>query len=597
MDAKRLKLHDPSSSSTTLQTTDWTLCVLCQQRSTELLRDPVQGKSGVQAGKSYDTLAKNLKDLHDLNSLPMNIDLGRLDDGIGLEETLLSHQAKYHKTCYVNCNREKVERIQKKIAKAEALASEKLSPIKGKLRGAYPCSTSLSDDQQGRWCFFCDKPIGDEYHTAMTPKLDSNVRKMATEMRDSKLLAKLSSGDMTATDAVYHKRCLTELSTKHRSLTRHRDSLNSSEGMNPHAIAFAELVSYVEDIREADSETPILKLSELVALYKSRLEQLGADTSSRTNSTRLKEKLLAEIPGLEAHRSSYEVILSFKESTGDLLKSSQRNPDSDAVILMRAAQIVRKEILDTQYKFQGSLLDEKYDDLPSSLVALIQMILAGTNIESQTETGKDVNAATSSITQLLTFNAIKRSRKDTQAVRHNPDRETRLPLYLGLLVYTKTRKRELVDTLFQHGLSVSYSRITQLSTQLANSVLDQYEADGTVCPTALRGGLFTTSNLDNIDHNPSSTSVNSSFHGTAISMTQHPTDGIEGTDRTESTPMLANEVSRVLKSLPEAYVQVPPAKYPNENPPVRAYVGNIPKRSSSMTYDERHKSWLKKINT
>ena len=43
---------------------------------------------------------------------------------------------------------------------------------------------------------------------------------MATEMRDTKLLAKLSVGDMTASDALYHKKCHTALHTRYRSFVR-----------------------------------------------------------------------------------------------------------------------------------------------------------------------------------------------------------------------------------------------------------------------------------------------------------------------------------------------------------------------------------------
>ena len=67
------------------------------------------------------------------------------------------------------------------------------------------------------------------------------------------------------------------------------------------AIALAELISYIEEIRER--EDSIIKLSNLVHLYKSHLEQLGESTSQRINPTRLKEKLLAQIPDLEAHKS------------------------------------------------------------------------------------------------------------------------------------------------------------------------------------------------------------------------------------------------------------------------------------------------------
>ena len=207
---------------------------------------------------------------------------------------------------------------------------------------------------------------------------------MANELQDTLLLAKLCSGDMIVMDAVYHKHCLTAL------FTRYRSSIWQSvldEKLTCEAIALAELISYIEEIRKTDES--IVKLSDVVHL---RLEQLGGDTSKRINATHLKDKLFAQIPDLEAHKSNFNVILSFKTSTDigeTLLEATKRNHDSDAVVLMWAAGIVRKEIFQKHYKFQGSLLDEQYDDNPSSLIALIQMILGGTKIENQTENSKD----------------------------------------------------------------------------------------------------------------------------------------------------------------------------------------------------------------
>lgn len=59
--------------------------------------------------------------------------------------------------------------------------------------------------------------------------------------------------------------------------------------------------------------------------------------------------------------------------------------------------------------------------------------------------------------------------------RHNSARETALPLYLGLLIHTKTQKRDLVDILFERGLCVSYDRALQVSMNLANQMIAGYE--------------------------------------------------------------------------------------------------------------------------
>ncbi len=267
---------------------------------------------------------------------------------------------------------------------------------------------------------------------------------------------------------------------------------------------------------------------------------------------------------------------------------------------MRAAQIVRKDILQTQYKFNGSLTDKQYSKQPASLITLVQMILGGTNIKNQAENNNEINNVVISLSELMTFNTVKRRGPNQGgSVRHSLDRETPLPLYLGLLVHNKTRKRDIVDKLFGKGLSVSYDRVLQLSTDAANNVIDQYEHDGIVCPTSLRDGLFTTGNLDNIDHNTSSTASQDSFHGTAISLTQHVTQDKCGTVRNTERVQVATNLNRskTIKPLPASYNDVPPAQFPNEklSPPLT--VESVIPNSLLVDSDDEQKAWLMKVNS
>ena len=141
----------------------------------------------------------------------MSIVNTRLDDGIGIERTLKLHNAKWNKSCYASCNKTKVDRVRKKVAKEHSITSA--SPLKCRLRVTMSCS-----------CFFFDAPLEQDYHKAATLDLDTNVCKMATELKDTTLLAKLSSVDMVAKDAVYHKHCLTGLFTRYRSSIRQKES-------------------------------------------------------------------------------------------------------------------------------------------------------------------------------------------------------------------------------------------------------------------------------------------------------------------------------------------------------------------------------------
>ena len=79
---------------------------------------------------------------------------------------------------------------------------------------------------------------------------------------------------------------------------------------------------------------------------------------------------------------------------------------------------------------------------------------------------------------------------------------------------------------------ISYDRRLLISAALANTITSCFEMSLGVgpCPPGLHVGVFTTTAVDNIDHNPSSTTASDSFHVTAISLTQHRSsvsDGIE----------------------------------------------------------------------
>ncbi|MPC31423.1 hypothetical protein E2C01_024713 [Portunus trituberculatus] len=85
------------------------------------------------------------------------------------------------------------------------------------------------------------------------------------------------------------------------------------------------------------------------------------------------------------------------------------------------------------------------------------MILNGPTIQEQS----GHSSASTPISQLM-FNSYACCRQSIsiESITHGHNRETSLPVYLGMLMHTKTRKRDLVDTLFHLGLSVSYDKIS-----------------------------------------------------------------------------------------------------------------------------------------
>lgn len=103
---------------------------------------------------------------------------------------------------------------------------------------------------------------------------------------------------------------------------------------------------------------------------------------------------------------------------------------------------------------------------------------------------------------------------------------------------------------------MSYQRIIELEDMLATSISERFEMDGCVVPACLRKGIFTIGVLDNIDHNPSSTTAASSFHGTGISVFQLPTINNLGEERLPVTlpPQGTGHV------LPKEYATVHPVE-------------------------------------
>ena len=87
-------------------------------------------------------------------------------------------------------------------------------------------------------------------------------------------------------------------------------------------------------------ETPLFKPSEVTKVYQEKLQQFGIQINSRIHSTRVKEKLMANIPGLAAHKQGKEVLLIFEEDVGSALSISYDQSDGKALCLAQAAKII-----------------------------------------------------------------------------------------------------------------------------------------------------------------------------------------------------------------------------------------------------------------
>lgn len=518
---------------------DWSLCAICQTKLPEPCKcplDSLQEGSGLEA---YSSFFQNVLLFREHNAMPVELKFA-LEENV---ESFVQNRARWHKSCRIKFANSKLERVIEKKRKQSVDINDDRRKSK---------RVSLPSKEL---CFFCGCKGNENLHLVTSLSVDENVKMMATELQATVLLAKLARGDMIATDSMYHLKCMNAFRSKYKSSIRRRNANQESEQEQvAEARAFAELVSYIES--SVENGKNIFQLSEIYDLYVSRLKDLNV--TKNINKTRLKNYILAHFAG-EIHEQSIgrHTVLAFKEGIKSLLKDAVNSNDLEQETLdyAKVSKIIRNNIFEGQtFQFSGNFPPGcQNDSVPSSLLCLVSMLLNGPNITDQ---DTEVSQACLTIAQLIVFNAKKSASPVNKKSRHSHEREPPLPIYIGLNVHAQTRSRKLVDNLYHMGLSVSYSRIDELANGLATAVCNKFKADGVVCPVSLRSGLFTVGALDNLDHNPSSTTAQGSFHGTGISVFQFPTETNHGIPRA-GISLPANKSEKKDFTLPDNFTTVP----------------------------------------
>ena len=587
MEKKCVFVETAASPAELCNPIDWSLCVLCQRLTRDKLVCP--GRSvGHNTDAGYESLAEILPEFEQFGRLPPHLMTFSNRDKNAFLNAFTTNTAQWHKSCRNNFSKRELERKQSLASKQQEAISPSL-PEEHVSDDILPsqkrrCTRSDVDSANALraeipLCFFCDLP-GDEQslHAVTTFEVDRRVKDCALVLSDNRLLAKLAVGDMIALEAQYHSQCLVSLYNRRRAFEREQFGHFSKNYNVAHSVAFAQLTSYINEVRAIDCIVPVFKLAELKKMYLSRLHQLDplALAEQTIHSTRLKEKLLAHFPDMHAQNDGRDVVFAFESNLGTALsRACTSDMDDDALHLARAAEVVRRDMFDSSWQFGGSLHKvDQCKSVPQSLLTLVKMVLEGPAIDVQAL--EESAQAALTIGQLMVFNSVKHKRSTGshigKAVRHSLQQETPVPLYVGLAIHAATRKKRLVDKLFSLGLSVSYDRILTVLSSLASDVCELFENDNALCPLNLKHEVFTTAAVDNIDHNTSSTTSTDSFHGTGISIHQHPDPEMTGIDRSVIRAV-HEEVRNKQFALPVSYTYVPLVHLLQKEPAVPVLAG------------------------
>ena len=155
-----------------------------------------------------------------------------------------------------------------------------------------------------------------------------------------------------------------------------------------------------------------------------RLEEFGI--KKVVNKTRLKSHLFARFPEAQEQCNGKSTILVFNEGMTNMLNEALKDQyfTEDAVLLAKAAAIVRKDIFNHQcFKFTGSFAAEcQEDSLPSCLVSMLL------NRPSLKDQGNRESQACLTIGHGILYNTKKgTSYTDVKKSRHTLEREPPLP--------------------------------------------------------------------------------------------------------------------------------------------------------------------------
>jgi hypothetical protein len=88
------------------------MCFFCQLDKYEVPKCPQNPTESLKFG--YKTLSNNIPEFFHISEMPMPIDVRRIDNGDGIDNTLINHHARYHEACRLIFNNTKLKRVQKR---------------------------------------------------------------------------------------------------------------------------------------------------------------------------------------------------------------------------------------------------------------------------------------------------------------------------------------------------------------------------------------------------------------------------------------------------------------------------------------------------
>lgn len=220
---------------------------------------------------------------------------------------------------------------------------------------------------------FCEETDKKQLHQCYTFELDLKIRQLCENSEKySHVKAKLSEGDMIATEAKYHLVCLSNF-YKCTQQSQTAEEVCSD-------IAFDEVFKRISDWIKNDQaitgEENFLYFKDLFSLYDNVLKEVNEDGLS-INRTRLKHKILDKFPDIDCSKKGKEIVFYKTAAAENLVKTAlPSHADSDRK-MDEVVEIIRNILSDE------NTTELQKDSVPEKLVNFFTKILLGSLHHSQ----------------------------------------------------------------------------------------------------------------------------------------------------------------------------------------------------------------------
>ena len=270
------------------------------------------------------------------------------------------------------------------------------------------------------------------------------LKEMANSVNDIRLMATLSGPDAIALELKYHTKCYIDLSNRLRSaisnVQNHEEEVPNNR--TSYAVALSELISYMFERKQAaGDDLATFCLADLVKLYRDRILQLGV-TDPSGNS---REQIMHHAPKLgvelDCFKQERDIILAFKKDVGPALVIV--NEYDDAMVVSKAAEILRRQILECKASFEGSFEDSYMNSCtPPMLLNFVSSVSHGTDIKSHMDVG--ASKPDVALAQLIQFNCFAKYNATAMYQRHSKDREPAFQFSWDCLCIPKRERKKLL---------------------------------------------------------------------------------------------------------------------------------------------------------